>query len=53
MDVSKYSEDRYKEITAEVSKFVKRIGYNPEAVATVERYDHQEEIWRKENHNSS
>ena len=35
MDVVKYSEDRYNEISAEVAKFVKKVGYNPAAVAMI------------------
>jgi len=35
MDTHKYSEDRFKEITAEVQKFIKKVGYNPKTVAMV------------------
>jgi len=35
MDVCKWSEERYNEIVKEVSKFIKKVGYNPEAVAMV------------------
>ena len=31
----KYSEDRYKEIVKEVSTYIKKIGYNPDAVPFV------------------
>jgi len=35
MDTHKYSESRFKEITAEVEKFIKKVGYNPKEVAMV------------------
>merc|ERR1712024_142155 len=35
MDTHKYSEERFKEIKSEVEKFVKKVGYNPKAIAFV------------------
>jgi elongation factor 1-alpha len=35
MDVCKYSEDRYKEICGEMTKYLKNIGYKPETVAMI------------------
>lgn len=35
MDTCQWSEERFKEITAEVSKFIKKVGYVPETVAMV------------------
>lgn len=35
MDVCGWSEDRYKEIVGEVQKFLKKVGYKPEAVAMI------------------
>jgi len=35
MDSCKWSEERYKEITKEVAKFIKKVGYNPDVVAMV------------------
>jgi len=35
MDTHKYSESRFKEITSEVEKFIKKVGYNPKEVAMV------------------
>merc|ERR1712156_848555 len=35
MDTHKYSEERFKEITAEVAKFIKKVGFNPKEVAMV------------------
>jgi len=35
MDTCKYSEERFNEIKKEVSGFIKKVGYNPEAVAFV------------------
>ena len=35
MDVCKWSEERYTEICKEVAKFIKKVGYNPEAVAMI------------------
>lgn len=35
MDVCKYSEERYKEICGEMSKYLKNIGYKPETVAMI------------------
>jgi elongation factor 1-alpha len=35
MDTTKWSEDRYKEIIKETSGFIKKVGYNPKAVAFV------------------
>merc|ERR1712157_126089 len=35
MDTHKYSESRFKEITAEVEKFIKKVGFNPKEVAMV------------------
>jgi len=35
MDTHKYSEERFKEITAEVAKFIKKVGFNPKTVAMV------------------
>jgi elongation factor 1-alpha len=35
MDTHKYSEARFKEITSEVEKFIKKVGYNPKEVAMV------------------
>merc|ERR1711937_336337 len=33
MDTHKYSQDRFNEITAEVAKFIKKVGFNPKTVA--------------------
>lgn len=35
MDACKWSEERYNEICKEVSKFIKKVGYNPDTVAMV------------------
>jgi len=35
MDTHKYSQDRFNEITAEVAKFIKKVGFNPKTVAMV------------------
>lgn len=35
MDTCNWSEDRFTEITGEVAKFIKRVGYNPDTVAMV------------------
>ena len=35
MDTTKWSEARYKEIIKETSSFIKKVGYNPKAVAFV------------------
>jgi len=35
MDTHKYSQSRFKEITSEVEKFIKKVGYNPKEVAMV------------------
>ncbi len=35
MDTNKYSEERFNEIVKEVSSFIKKVGYNPAAVAFV------------------
>ncbi|PVU85436.1 hypothetical protein BB560_004563 [Smittium megazygosporum] len=35
MDANKYSEERFVEITKEVSNFIKKVGYNPKAVPFV------------------
>ena len=35
MDSAQYKEDRFKEIVKEVSSYIKKVGYNPKAVAFV------------------